>query len=277
MINAATLDGSSSERRREGYAVHIEGLRAMRGERAVLHDVLLAVPRGQVWALMGVSGAGKSTLLRTVAGLEPFDRGRIVVEQVVTLTPGPLPRERHLRALREHVGFVFQQHALFAHLCVLDNVTLAPRHVRGLSRSDAESRAMTLLEDLGVAHRAQAMPGEISGGEAQRVAIARALALDPGVLLMDEPTAALDPARRRTLAEGLRALTRDGRSLLITTHDTDFAEAVADNVAVLSDGQVVEVGSPREVLTRPRHSATRALLSSVEEPRGNGTPAGESR
>jgi ABC-type polar amino acid transport system ATPase subunit len=264
MTKAAAIAGDSSQRRREGYAVHIEGLRAVRGERAVLHDVLLAVPRGQVWALMGVSGAGKSTLLRTVAGLEPFDHGRIVVEQAVTLVPGPVPRERDLRALREHVGFVFQQHALFAHLCVLDNVTLAPRHVRGLSRRDAESRAMALLEELGVAHRAQAMPGEISGGEAQRVAIARALALDPGVLLMDEPTAALDPARRRTLAEGLRALTRDGRSLLITTHDTDFAEAVADNVAVLADGQVVEVGAPGEVLRRPRHRATRALLSAVE-------------
>ncbi len=262
---------AGGHRRRDGYAVHIEGLRAMRGGRAVLHDVLLAVPRGQVWSLMGVSGAGKSTLLRTVAGLEPFDGGRIVVEQAVTLTPGPVPRERHLRALREHVGFVFQQHALFAHLSVLDNITLAPRHVRGLSRSDAEARAMSLLEDLGVAHRATAMPAEISGGEAQRVAIARALALDPGVLLMDEPTAALDPARRRTLAEGLRALTRNGRSLLITTHDTDFALAVADNVAVLADGQVVEVGAPRDVLTQPRHRATRALLSSVDGQRADAT------
>ena len=169
MINAAALDGNTSGRRREGYAVHIEGLRAMRGERAVLHDVLLAVPRGQVWALMGVSGAGKSTLLRTVAGLEPFDRGRIVVEQVVTLTPGPVPRERYLRALREHVGFVFQQHALFAHLSVLDNVTLAPRHVRGLSRSDAESRAMSLLEDLGVGAAGHAhLDGLVLGHGARR-------------------------------------------------------------------------------------------------------------
>lgn len=247
-------------------ALQIEGLRLSRARREVLRGVDLVVPAGDVWALMGVSGAGKSTVLRAAVALDAFDAGRIVVDGEVLL-PGRLPAESRLRALRRRIGMVFQQHALFPHFTARENVMLAPIHTAGVDPTQAQARADTLLASLGVAHRSEAYPGQLSGGEAQRVAIARALALDPHVLLMDEPTAALDPARRGTLADTLRRLAGEGRALLITTHDIEFARTVADRVAVLAEGVVVECGPAREVLESPTHRATRELLRhSLDEP-----------
>ncbi len=244
--------------------LHIDALRLTRrqqGEtREVLRGISLALPAGRVCALMGVSGAGKSTVLRSVAALEAFDAGAIRVDGV-SLRAGLVPRESALRQFRRKVGMVFQQHALFPHLTVHENVTLAPVHAAGVVAQQASSMADALLESLGVAHRRDAYPTQISGGEAQRVAIARALALDPPLLLMDEPTAALDPARRGALAETLRALAAAGRALLITTHDVAFAKAVADEVAVMAAGEIVELGAARDVLERPNHAATRSLLN----------------
>jgi ABC-type polar amino acid transport system ATPase subunit len=243
----------------EPAALQIEGVHLTRAQQPVLRGVDLAVPVGQVWALMGVSGAGKSTVLRAAVALEPFDAGRIVVDREV-LVPGRVPSESRLHTLRRRVGMVFQQHALFPHLTARENVTLAPMHVARTEVTQAQARADALLASLGVAHRADAYPAQLSGGEAQRIAIARALALDPPVLLMDEPTAALDPARRGALADTLRRLAAEGRALLITTHDIEFAKAVADRVAVLAEGVVVEVGAARQVLETPSHAATRELL-----------------
>lgn len=240
-------------------ALRLEHLTLTRDGRPVLRGVDLTVPRGEVWALMGVSGAGKSTILRAAVALEPFDGGRIVVDDV-TLHPGRIPPESRLRALRQRIGMVFQHHALFAHLTAMENVTLAPVHTGTASPEAARATALSLFESLGVVHRVDAYPAQLSGGEAQRVAIARALALDPQLLLMDEPTAALDPARRVALTETLRALARSGRTLLITTHDIAFARTVADRVAILSHGEVVECGDARAVLDAPQHDATRALL-----------------
>lgn len=244
--------------------LHIDALRLTRrqqGEpREVLRGISLTLPVGRICALMGVSGAGKSTVLRSVVALEAFDAGTIRVDGV-SLHPGPVPRESALRQFRRKVGMVFQQHALFPHLTVHENVTLAPIHAGGAEPRLAAGIADELLASLGVAHRREAYPSQISGGEAQRVAIARALALDPPLLLMDEPTAALDPARRGALAETLRALAAAGRTLLVTTHDVDFAKAVADEVAVMAAGEIVEIGAARRVLESPQHEATRALLS----------------
>jgi polar amino acid transport system ATP-binding protein len=159
------------------------------------------------------------------------------------------------------VGMVFQAHALFEHLTALENVLLAPVNVLREPRGAAESRARPLLDSMGVAARAGAYPRELSGGEAQRVAIARALAMDPPLLLMDEPTAALDPARRGSLGETLRRLTAEGRGLLVATHDAEFARDFADRAVILADGQVVEEGSAKEVLANPSHPATRELLA----------------
>jgi ABC-type polar amino acid transport system ATPase subunit len=243
--------------------LHIDGLRLVRrqaGEsREVLRGVTLSLPSGRICALMGVSGAGKSTVLRAAVALDAFDAGAICVDGVV-LRPGPVPGESALRALRRKVGMVFQQHALFPHLTVSQNITLAPVHALGAVPQHAGHIADELLASLGVAHRREAYPAQLSGGEAQRVAIARALALDPPLLLMDEPTAALDPARRGALADTLRALAASGRTLLITTHDIDFAKAVADDVAVMAHGEIVEIGDARRVLAAPAHEATRSLL-----------------
>ena len=240
-------------------ALSITALRTSHGAREVLRGVELSLAPGEICALMGVSGAGKSTVLRAVAALQPFSAGTIDVGGVA-LRPGPVPRESRLRELRSRVGMVFQAHALFPHLTALQNVTLAPVHALGWTRQKAEETAMELLAGLGVAARASAYPRELSGGEAQRVAIARALAPGPRVLLMDEPTSALDPARRGALGEALRGLAREGRALLIATHDVDFAHDFTDRVAVLSEGLLVEEGPSASVLEHPTHPATRALL-----------------
>ncbi|HKC24677.1 MAG TPA: ATP-binding cassette domain-containing protein [Thermoanaerobaculia bacterium] len=243
----------------------IRDLRLSRGTRQVLKDVDLAASRGDLVALMGLSGGGKTTVLRCVAALEPFDGGEIEVDGA-PLRPGPLPRTSALAPLRAKVGMVFQLHCLFDHLTVLQNVTLAPIHVHRAARGAAEARARGLADALGVAHRLSAYPRELSGGEAQRVAIARSLAMDPPLLLMDEPTASLDPARRTELGETLRELTAEGRALVVTTHDEDFVKSFATRVVVMAEGEVVEEGDPREVLTNPQHPATKRLLSGDRAP-----------
>jgi ABC-type polar amino acid transport system ATPase subunit len=219
-------------------ALTIAGLEVVRGSQHVLRGVDLTVDAGEVVALMGLSGAGKTTVLRAVAALQPFSAGTITLGDVA-LHPGQLPPQSRLGALRAKVGMVFQEHALFEHLSVLDNVILAPVHARGWARERAVKAAMELLESLGVAERADALPRQLSGGQAQRSAIARALVLDPQLLLMDEPTSALDPARRVALAGTLRKLTEGGRGLLISTHDEDFARACADRIVSLADGVIV--------------------------------------
>jgi ABC-type polar amino acid transport system ATPase subunit len=213
----------------------VERLSVRYDSRHVLRALSLEVARGEIVALMGPSGVGKSTALRAVAALQPFDEGRIVVDGFA-LAPGPVPPESRLVPLRRRVGLVFQAHALFEHLRARDNVTLALRHVLGQSRVQAEAVATELLASLDVGTRAGAWPSQLSGGEAQRVAIARALAPNPPLLLMDEPTAALDPARRSALGATLRRLSQQGRGLLVATHDAEFARAHADRVVHL-DGR----------------------------------------
>jgi ABC-type polar amino acid transport system ATPase subunit len=246
-------------------ALEIVGLGLRRGSRPILREVTFAVEPGQLVALMGLSGSGKTTILRAIAGLEPFDAGTIRVGEVA-LTAGE-PAIGVLRPLRRQVGMVFQFHHLFEHLSAIENVCLAQVHVQGSSPAAAHTRGLGLLEGLGVKERATALPRELSGGEAQRVAIARALALDPPLLLLDEPTASLDPARRSELGETLRGLAGAGRSLLVTSHDDDFVRDFATTVVVLAEGAVAESGDPARVLTAPTHQATRALLSARRESR----------
>jgi len=228
-----------------GDVLAIDGLRLTRGTREILRGISMRARRGEILALMGLSGGGKTTVLRCIAGLEQYD-GSISID-------------------RKDVGMVFQYHYLFEHLTVLQNVTLAPVHVRHIPRKQAIEQAMALLKLLGVTHRKDALPREISGGEAQRAAIARAMAMDPPLLLMDEPTASLDPARRGELGDTLRTLTAGGRTLVITTHDDDFARDFADRVVILAEGEAVEEGPAREVLSNPKHPATRALLADHTE------------
>jgi len=199
--------------------LEVQSLEVRRGGRTIVAGVSFGASPGEIVALMGASGAGKSTILRAIAGLDPIVAGSVAI---------PRP-----------VGMVFQFHHLFANMTAHKNVWLAPVHVFRRPRPEAEQRARELLASLGVGDRASAMPHELSGGEAQRVAIARALAVDPPVLLMDEPMASLDPSRRADLCVLLQRLTATGRTLLVTTHDDLFARNVATRVLTIEDGRVV--------------------------------------
>jgi polar amino acid transport system ATP-binding protein len=216
--------------------VTIRDVHLRRGPRAILTGASLTVGRGEIVALMGASGSGKTTLLRAIAGLEAFEQGAIAVDDVA-LAGGPLVPQS-IRDLRRKVGMVFQFHCLFEHMSAVQNVWLAPVHVHRMALPEAERRALQLMKTLGVEHRARALPRELSGGEAQRVAIARALATDPPVLLMDEPTASLDPARRHELSSLLQSLVSRQRTLLIATHDEEFAQSAATRVVHVTEGRV---------------------------------------
>lgn len=218
-------------------ALEISDVHVRRGSRAILAGVTATVHRGSIVALMGPSGSGKTTMLRAIAALENFDAGTISIDGV-SIVGGRSPAPVVVRQLRSRVGLVFQFHHLFEHLTALANVTLAPIHVHGDPAGAAEARAMELLRTFGVEHRARALPRELSGGEAQRVAIARALAVDPPLLMMDEPTASLDPERREELGSLLKGLATQGRAILISTHDDEFARGCAETVLQLREGRV---------------------------------------
>ncbi|HXH25700.1 MAG TPA: ATP-binding cassette domain-containing protein [Vicinamibacterales bacterium] len=226
--------------------LEVRGLEVRRGGRALVRGVSFAAARGDVVALMGPSGAGKTTVLRAVAGLEPIAAGLVAVDGL-TIGAGPIPRGAAAGEIHRRVGMVFQFHHLFAHMTAGRNVWLAPVHVLGQPQAEAERRGRALLDQLGVGHRADALPHELSGGEAQRVAIARALAMDPPVLLLDEPTASLDPARRGDLAETLTGLAQAGRTLVVATHDQEFARACAHRIVVLDEGRVIGEAHPAEL------------------------------
>jgi ABC-type polar amino acid transport system ATPase subunit len=218
----------------------VRGVHLRRGERRVLTGATFSVARGGIVALMGPSGSGKTTILRAIAGLERFDEGTIAIADVTLHASAP-PSAPVLRSLRRQVGLVFQFHHLFEHVSALRNVTMAPVHVLNVAPAKAEARALELLDALGVAQRAGALPRELSGGEAQRVAIARALAVDPPLLMMDEPTASLDPARRHELGELLLRLSGQNRTILLSTHDDEFARQWARTILRVNDGRV-EIG-----------------------------------
>ena len=220
--------------------IRIRDVNARRGARMVLAGVVMDVFRGEVVALMGASGSGKTTILRAIAGLDPFEGGSIEVDGV-SVVAGPA-NAAVLRQLRRKVGMVFQFHCLFEHLPAAKNVWLAPVHAHGIAQAVAEARALDLMRTLGVEHRARAFPRELSGGEAQRVAIARALAVDPPVLLMDEPTASLDPIRRAELTAIVKGLVSRDRTIVISTHDEEFARDTCTRVLRIAEGRVTDSG-----------------------------------
>jgi ABC-type polar amino acid transport system ATPase subunit len=225
----------------------VNGVGVRRGDRQVIEEASFSASAGELLAIMGASGSGKTTMLRAIGGLEPIAHGSIAIDGLQLLA-GKLPRGRHLRDLHRRVGIVFQFHHLFAHMTALHNVWLAPVHVLGRPKAEAERAARGLLDTLGIGHRADAMPHELSGGEAQRVAIARALAVEPPLLLMDEPTASLDPARREDLAATLEQLARQGRTIVVATHDAAFARACAHRVVMIEDGRTIREGRASDVL-----------------------------
>ncbi len=238
--------------------VVMSGVQKHYGEFAALTDIDLTVGRGEVVVVIGPSGSGKSTLCRTINRLETITSGTITVDGRT------LPQEgRALAALRADVGMVFQAFNLFAHLTVLENVTLGPMRVRRRSRSDAESRARALLERVGVAEQAEKLPAQLSGGQQQRVAIARALAMDPKVMLFDEPTSALDPEMITEVLDVMVGLARDGMTMIVVTHEMGFARKAADRVVFMADGRILEEAPPEEFFAHPRSPRAVDFLSKL--------------
>src|SRR5688500_9170342 len=228
------------------------------GDLHVLQSIDLTVEQGEVVVIIGPSGSGKSTLCRTINRLEPIDSGRILVDGVV------LPEEgRDLARLRADVGMVFQSFNLFAHKTIIENVTLGPVKARGLSKADARTRGMALLERVGIADKAERHPAELSGGQQQRAAIARALAMEPKVMLFDEPTSALDPEMIKEVLDVMIELANEGTTMIVVTHEMGFARSAARRVAFMDEGRIVEVASPERFFTEPESTRARDFLSKI--------------
>ena len=245
--------------------LRVEHLSKSFGATTVLTDVALTVEKGEILIVIGPSGSGKTTLLRCIHCLEHPDRGTIVLDGVPfgrgdgpgAWRPDP-PRE--LDAKRRRVGFVFQRFNLFANLTALDNVSIGPRRVLGVPAAEARARAAALLGRLGLAEHAAKLPSQLSGGQQQRVAIARALSMDPLLMLFDEPTSALDPELVDEVLQTMRQLARSGMTMIVVTHELDFAREVGDRVLFMDGGRILEEGRPEEVFSRPREERTRAFL-----------------
>ncbi len=229
------------------------------GDLHVLRDVSLSVARGEVVVIIGPSGSGKSTLCRTINRLETIDSGEILIEGE------PLPQEgRELARMRSELGMVFQQFNLFAHMSILDNVTLGPREVLGQPKEEAEKYALELLARVGVAEQAHKVPAQLSGGQQQRAAIARSLAMRPKAMLFDEPTSALDPEMINEVLDVMVELVRGGMTMIVVTHEMGFARRVADRVVFMADGQIVEEGAPDDFFDHPRSQRARDFLDSIK-------------
>jgi polar amino acid transport system ATP-binding protein len=246
---------------RSDHFVSVRNVSKQFGTNVVLHDVSLNVDLHNVVCLIGASGSGKSTLLRCMNRLEHVEAGEIVIDN--ELVTGP---KVDVNALRRKIGIVFQSFNLFPHMTVLENVTLAPRKGLGLSRNEAEERAMGLLRRIGLAQKAREYPDRLSGGQQQRVAIARALAMNPKMMLLDEITSALDPQLVSEVLTLVRELSeRDGMTMILATHEMSFAKEVANKVCFLDNGQILEEGPPEQMFTAPTQPRTQQFLARIIE------------
>ncbi|GAB2654560.1 amino acid ABC transporter ATP-binding protein [Saccharopolyspora gloriosae] len=245
--------------------IEISGLDKSFGSLEVLRGIDLTVRRGEVVCVIGPSGSGKSTLLRCVNLLEQPTKGRIAVDGVEVTDP-----DTDLDAARRHIGMVFQGFNLFSHLTVLENLTVAQRKVLRRDRAEADRVARENLDRVGLAEKADSMPAQLSGGQQQRVAIARALSMNPNVMLFDEPTSALDPELVGDVLGVMRGLADEGMTMLVVTHEMQFAREVADRVLFMDGGVVVEQGPPAEVIGDPKEERTRTFLSRVLDPTHTG-------
>ena len=235
--------------------LEVRGITKRFGDNLVLDGVDLSVRRGEVVVVLGPSGCGKSTLLRCINALEEIQGGEILLDGEKIEREG-----KTLAGLRQRIGMVFQSYDLFPHLSVLDNVTLAPRKVQHRDRAEAEKEAMELLTRVGLSEKARSYPRELSGGQKQRVAIVRALIMHPELMLFDEVTAALDPEMVREVLDVILALARQGRTMIIVTHEMQFARAIADRIVFLDEGHIVEEASPEEFFTSPKTARAGSFL-----------------
>ena len=229
------------------------------GDLHVLKDINLSIHKGEVVVVIGPSGSGKSTLCRTINRLETIDSGEILIEGE------PLPQEgKDLARMRAEIGMVFQSFNLFAHKSILDNVTLGPREVLHANKADAEREAMELLTRVGVAEQAHKVPAQLSGGQQQRVAIARSLAMHPKAMLFDEPTSALDPEMINEVLDVMVELAEAGMTMVVVTHEMNFARRVAHRVVFMADGAIVEENTPNEFFEHPQSDRARDFLNSIK-------------
>ena len=238
--------------------IRIEALTKRYGALQVLRGVSCTVAPSEVVCIIGPSGSGKSTLLRCINGLEVATSGQVYVDNIPVHDAST-----DLDTLRQRIGMVFQRFNLFPHRTVLQNVMLAPTTLRGRSQADAEAQAMALLRRVGVADKAHAWPNQLSGGQQQRVAIARALAMEPEMMLFDEPTSSLDPEMVGDVLEVMQQLAADGMTMVVVTHEMGFARHVAKRVLFMDEGQIVEAGTPSEVFDHPQAERTQRFLARV--------------
>ena len=227
------------------------------GQLHVLKGVTTTIDKGEVVVIIGPSGSGKSTVLRCMNYLEEPTSGDVIVDGM------NLNVKENINNVRAEVGMVFQRFNLFPHMMVLDNITLAPQKIRGLSKADAETIAHDLLGKVGLSDKADAYPEQLSGGQQQRVAIARALAMKPKVMLFDEPTSALDPEMVSEVLDVMKALAEEGMTMVIVTHEMSFAKEVATRVLFVDGGEILEEGTPEAVFDAPQHERTKSFLSKV--------------
>ena len=238
--------------------IHVANLKKNFGKLEVLKDISMDVSEGEVVVLLGPSGSGKSTLLRCLNQLETATSGQIIID-------GHNVTDKHtdINKVRENIGMVFQHFNLFNHLTVMDNMTLAPVHLKLMTKEQAKDTAMRLLNRVGLADKADAFPSQLSGGQKQRVAIARALAMKPDIMLFDEPTSALDPEMVGEVLAVMKELAREGMTMVVVTHEIGFAREVASRVIFMEGGYIVEEGTPDEVILNPKEPRTIDFLSKV--------------
>jgi len=238
--------------------ITVQKLNKFFGKKQVLKDVSTEIKDNEVICVIGPSGSGKSTFLRCINSLEKAQSGVVKVDNYVVTDPNT-----DLNDLRSHVGMVFQRFNLFPHMTALDNITLAPMRIRGLSRDQAVEKARELLKRVGLSEKEAAYPHELSGGQQQRIAIARALAMEPHVMLFDEPTSALDPEMVGEVLDVIKSLAHSGKTMVVVTHEMGFAKQISDRVIFMDEGQILEEAPPQELFSNPKNERTKAFLSKV--------------
>ncbi|WP_148305223.1 amino acid ABC transporter ATP-binding protein [Shouchella lehensis] len=228
------------------------------GDLHVLKDVNLEVKRGEVICVLGPSGSGKSTFIRTLNGLEDIQQGSITIDG--TSLSDDI---KEMDKIRRETGMVFQQFNLFPHMTIKKNIMLSPMWVRKWPKAEVEKKALALLERVGIPEQANKYPGQLSGGQQQRVAIARALAMEPKIMLFDEPTSALDPEMIKEVLDVMKELAKTGMTMVVVTHEMNFAQEVGDRIILFDQGEIIETGTPTELFENPKHERTKLFLSQI--------------
>ena len=244
----------------DDYIIETEGVKVNFGDFWALKGVDIKVKRGEIIVILGPSGSGKSTYIRTLNRLQPHSGGTIKIDGI-TIDEDTTVAD--LKYVRSEVGFVFQQFNLFPHLTIMENITLAPMKVKGMTKREAEDKAMELLERVGIPEQAFKYPSGLSGGQQQRVAIARALAMDPKIMLFDEPTSALDPEMIKEVLDVMKDLAQRDITMIVVTHEMGFAKEVADRCILFDEGHLIEENNPHEFFDNPTHDRTKLFLEQI--------------